>query len=160
MSSANVFTARVILSNPNDFRFCDTANPYRTVFKVSGAYPLPYDIQLSGFFGMRPGISVNANYTASGIVGAGGTNTITVNLVEPNTMFLDYINQLDMRVAKTFRFGKYRVQGMVDVYNLFNAGAVTTVSTTFGANPLTRTWLQPLTIQSSRYVRFGGQFSF
>jgi hypothetical protein len=149
-----------VRSDPNNFRFCDTVNPYRAVFKVIGAYPLPYDFQVSGFFGMRPGISVSANYAATGIVSAGGTNNITVNLVEPNTMFLDYINQLDMRVTKMFRFGRYRVQGMVDVYNLLNAGTVMTVSTAFSANPLTRTWMQPLTIQSSRYVRFGGQFSF
>ena len=49
---------------------------------------------------------------------------------------------------------------MVDIYNLFNAGTVTTVNTTFGAVPATRVWNNPQTIQTSRYVRFGAQFTF
>ena len=46
---------------------------------------------------------------------------------------------------------------MLDIYNLLNAGTVTTVNTTFGAVPATRVWNNPQTIQGSRYVRFGAQ---
>ena len=94
------------------------------------------------------------------ITSTAGATQMTVNLVEPNTMFRDYINNLDMRIARTFRFGRYRLQGMVDIYNVFNAGTVTTLNTTFGAVPATRVWLNPTGIQTSRYVRFGGQLSF
>ena len=83
-----------------------------------------------------------------------------MNLVEPNTMFYDYINQVDFRVAHTFRFGKYRLQGLVDIYNLLNAGTVTSLNTTFGAVQATRVWLNPQAIQTSRYVRFGAQLNF
>ena len=50
-----------------------------------------------------------------------------------------------------------RLQGLIDIYNLLNAGTVTTVNTTFGAVPATRVWNNPQTIQTSRYVRFGAQ---
>ena len=70
-------------------------------------------------------------------------------------MFRDYIHQLDTRFSRNFRFGRYRVQGMVDVYNILNGGTVTVLNTTFGSN-----YLNPLSIQTSRYVRFGGQVSF
>ena len=51
--------------------------------------------------------------------------TINVNLVEPNTLFLDYQNQLDGRVGKTFRFGRFQAQGFVDIFNVMNAGRYT-----------------------------------
>jgi hypothetical protein len=153
--------------NPNLRRFCDPAAPFRTLFKMSGSYELPYDFQVSGAFMARPGADISATYTVTSaiagrpIIGTtAGSAQINVNLVEPNTMFRDYINQLDMRVARTFRFGRYRAQALVDIYNMFNAGTVTTLSTTFGAVAATRVWLNPQTIQTSRYVRFGGQISF
>ena len=80
--------------------------------------------------------------------------------IEPGTMFTDYLNTLDLRLARTFTIGKTRLQGLLDIYNLLNAGTVTTVNTTFGAVAATRVWNNPLTIQTSRYVRFGAQFTF
>ena len=153
--------------NPNSLRFCDSSGPYRTLFKLVGAYELPYAIQVSGSFISRPGISVSANYTVTSaiagrpIVGTtAGAAQITVNLIEPGTMFTDYLNTLDFRLARTFRINKYRLQGLVDIYNLLNAGTVTTVNTTFGSVAATRVWNNPLTIQTSRYVRFGAQLTF
>jgi hypothetical protein len=153
--------------NPNSARFCDSTPPFRTTYKASAAYSLPWDFQLSGSFIATPGPSVNANYTVTAaiagrpIVGstAGGT-TIAVNLAEPNTVFLDYKKQLDMRLARTFRFGNRRIQGFADVFNVLNAGTVLRVNETFGANPATNAWLTPLSIMDGRYVRFGLQMSF
>ena len=153
--------------NPNGLRFCDSFGPYRTLFKLAGSYELPYAIQISGSFVSRPGINVAANYTVTSalagrpIVGStAGATQINVNLIEPGTTYTDYLNTLDMRLARTFRFGKYRLQGLVDIYNLLNAGTVTTVNPTFGAVAATRVWNNPLTIQTSRYVRFGAQLQF
>ena len=153
--------------NPNNLRFCDSVGPFRTLFKLSGFYPLPYDFQVSGAFVARPGADIAAIYAVTSaiagrpIIGStAGAQQIAVNLVEPNTMFRDYVNQLDMRLARTFRFGRYRVLGMVDIYNVFNAGTVTNLNTTFGAVQATRVWLNPQAIQTNRYVRFGAQISF
>ena len=62
-----------------------------------------------------------------------GTASTIVNLVEPNSLFLDYQNRLDLRVGKTFRFDRTRIQGFVDVFNVFNAGTVMSVNQTYGA---------------------------
>ena len=125
--------------NPNALRFCDNVPPFRTMVKGSAAYSLPYDIQVSGSFSARPGSSVSANYTVTSAL-AGRTiygttargPSISVNLIEPNTLFLDYQNQVDGRVGKTFRFGRFRAQGFVDVFNVLNAGTVTSVNQTYG----------------------------
>ncbi len=153
--------------NPNSARFCDSTPPFRTTYKLSAAYQLPLEFQLSGSFIATPGPSVNANYTVTAalagrpIVGttAGGT-TIAVNLAEPNTVFLDYKKQLDMRLGRNFRFGTRRVQAFADFFNVLNSGTVLRVNETFGANPATNAWMTPLTIMDGRYVRFGIQMSF
>jgi hypothetical protein len=156
-----------VRDNPNSFRFCDNIPPFRTILKASASYELPYDIQLSGSYSGRPGSSVSANYpVTSALAGrtiygnTGGTQSITVNLIEPNTLFLDYVNQVDGRVARNFRFSRYRVQGFVDIFNILNAGTVLAVNSAYGSNPATRTWMNPTAIMTGRTIRFGGQMSF
>ena len=46
-------------------RFCDSVPPFRTTFKMSAAYQLPWEFQLSGSFIATPGPSVDANYTVT-----------------------------------------------------------------------------------------------
>jgi hypothetical protein len=153
--------------NPNGLRFCDSIPPFRTTVKLSGAYQLPYEFQLSGTFLATPGPDIDANYTVTAaiagrpIIGstAGGT-TISVNLVEPNALFLDYRKTLDVRLARNFRFNNTRIQPFADIFNVMNWGTVTSVNETFGANPATNAWLAPLRIQDGRYVRLGVQMSF
>jgi hypothetical protein len=58
-------------------------------------------------------------------------------------------------VARTFRFGRFRMQGFADIFNALNAGTVTGVNTTFGPS-----WLNPNGIMEARYVRLGGQLNF
>ena len=53
-----------------------------------------------------------------------------------------------------FRGGR-RVQGIVDIYNLFNGSAVITQNNTFGS-----AWLRPTQILQARLVKFGVQFDF
>jgi hypothetical protein len=83
-----------------------------------------------------------------------------VNLVEPNTLFLDYRKQFDLRAARNFRFDRYRIQPFVDIFNVFNSGTVLRVNQTYGANPATNAWLSPQAIMDGRYFRFGMQMSF
>jgi hypothetical protein len=163
-STAAASTAR---DNPNGLRFCDSIPPFRTTFKMSAAYQLPWEFQLSGTFMAIPGPDVDANYTVTAaiagrpIIGStAGATTISVNLIEPNTVFLDYQNRLDLRLARSFRFDRYRIQGFADIFNVLNAGTVVRVSETYGSNPATNQWLTPLGIMEARYLRFGLQMSF
>src|SRR5262249_39624898 len=104
-SATSLSSAR---NNPNALRFCESVNPgsgqaagvFRTTVKASAAYQLPYDFQLSGSFISIPGPAVSAYYTVSAavagrpiIASTAGANTMPVNLVQPNTTFLDYQNR-------------------------------------------------------------------
>jgi hypothetical protein len=68
--------------------------------------------------------------------------------------YLDRINQLDLRFAKQFTFGRVRVAPQVDVYNVFNAASVILYrSASFG----TATYLQPSGILNGRIIGIGAQ---
>ena len=154
--------------NPNARRFCDSIPPFRTTFKVSGAYQLPWEFQLSGTFMAIPSSAdVDANYNVTAaiagrpIIGStANATTIAVNLIEQNTVFLDYQKKLDLRVARNFRVDRYRIQGFADIFNVLNAGTVVRVNETYGSNPATNAWMTPLALMEARYVRFGLQMSF
>jgi hypothetical protein len=146
------------VDNPNSRRFCDDARPFRRMWKASGSYPLPYGMAASGVWRILPGASLGASYTVtSAIAGVAltGGGSLSVQLVEPGTVYNEDQQQLDLRIMKTFRLGKVRVQGLLDLYNVLNAATVTTINQSFGAN-----WLKPQAIVNARYVRFGGQLDF
>ena len=65
------------------------------------------------------------------------------------------LTQVDLRLTKIFRFGRARLQGNFDLYNLFNARDVLVMVTTYG--PI---WLQPRTVLGGRLFKFGTQFDF
>ena len=90
---------------------------------------------------------------------SGGAPTITVNLIEPNTLFLDYQHRVDARVARNFRAGRYQIQGFVDLFNLFNDGTVTSVNQTYSGTA-TNVWMRPTALVTGRTVRFGAQMTF
>ena len=148
--------------NPNSRRFCDAPGRVRTTVKASAVYRLPWDFQVSGFFLARPGASLSANYTVNAAVAGrpvlgstAGATSISVNLLEPNTLFLPYQNQLDGRVTKSLRVGRARMEVFADIFNMFNANTTTTVNNTFGT-----AWQQPQGILQGRYFRFGTQWNF
>jgi hypothetical protein len=153
--------------NPNGLRFCDSAPPFRTTVKASGAYSFPKDIQLSGTYSAIPsGNTVQANYTVtSGIAGrpiigstAGATSTV-INLVETGSLYLDTPHRFDLRLGKTVRLDRYKILAFMDVFNVFNIGTVTTVNQTYAATG-TNLWMTPTSIVEGRYARFGLQMNF
>jgi hypothetical protein len=55
-------------SNPNNLLYCDATGsgiPFRTQFKLSGTYPLPWGIQVSGSLQSLPGYSLGTGIPAS-----------------------------------------------------------------------------------------------
>ena len=86
---------------------------------------------------------------------AGNANSVTINLIEPQTLFGDRINQVDFRIAKVLRFGRTRTQVGVDIFNLMNSNVALGYLQTFGA-----TWLRPTTVMDARFARVSGQIDF
>jgi hypothetical protein len=136
-------------------------------FTALGAYTIPIvDVQIAGTLRSDQGTDIAAVWTApnSATVGlnrpfAGvGGSTINVNLIEPGTVYGDRVNQVDLRVAKIVRVGRFRANVGVDVYNLGNVNPVLTYNESF--NPSTTTWPAPTSILQSRFAKISAQVDF
>ena len=138
------------------------------VTRVSGlaAYTVPkIDVLLSGTFRSDQGTELGAQYVVSSAVVAqtlgrplsGGAPSITVNLIEPGTVYSDRVNAMDLRIAKVLRFGRTTTNVGVDVYNLLNSDAVLSYNQAF--NPGGR-WLVPTSVMQSRFAKLSVSFEF
>jgi hypothetical protein len=152
--------------------WCDTSTGFVTRFTALGTYMVPkIDVQVAGTVRSDQGGDLAANWVApnSATVGlnrpfAGvAGQTITVNLVEPGTLYGDRVNQVDLRFAKILRFGRTRSNVGIDIYNVANASPVLTYNQNFvlpsATNP-TGSWLTPTSVLQSRFVKFSAQIDF
>ena len=164
----------VVVDSPGALHFCKTTEPWWNSnsgqLKVSGSYPLPLGIELSGVYQNLAGAQILAtgNFSSAQIFAALGRNpsacptdtgactaTTAIQLIEPQTQREDRISQLDFRVAKLVRFGSTRLRASLDLYNIFNNGAVLARNNTLGA-----AWGTPTRILGARVVKFNAQFTF
>jgi hypothetical protein len=146
--------------------FCNFKLPFRgqTQYKVAWVYPLPYSISFSGTYQNLAGVPQSASYVATNAqiapslgrnLSSGAGGVAVLNIMEPNTQFEARLQQVDLRFTKQFRVGGARIQGMFDVYNVFNANTILGVNGRFGG-----AWLQPTSILAGRLLKFGTQIDF
>jgi hypothetical protein len=167
--AGGVSTGRTAITNCEIFdspeiRFCENTPPFRTQVKLLASYTLPYSVQVSGTFQSIPGPALEANWSITNAIANAGPTSLgrnlaagraTVRIIEPNSMFGDRLNQLDLRVARTFRVNRYRIQPMLDVYNALNAAPVLAYNNTFGPE-----WLRPTDVLQGRLIKVGAQVTF
>jgi hypothetical protein len=167
------FTTTAINFGPSwPVDFCRVEVPWsgNTQVKINGAYPLPwFGLEASGVLQNVSGPPRAANYVASNaliapslgrdLAACGGrtpcTATVTAPVATPNFDFESRLNQLDARLAKTWKVGSTRLQGTFDVYNALNASTILSVNGTYGGS-----WLRPTTVLAGRIFKFGGQLDF
>jgi hypothetical protein len=135
-------------------------------------YPLPWHIQTSAIYQNSPGIPITASYVATNaeILPSLGRNlgscrgaatcngNATVELIPANSVFEPRLQQVDLRFSRIFEFGRRRVRGDLDVYNMFNASNVLNMNTTY--SPPGGVWQDVTQILAGRLVRFGVQVDF
>jgi hypothetical protein len=154
--------------------FCHYQEPFLARGSGLAAYTIPkVEVQVSGTFQSNPGLPpvgvtgtdlaalwVVPNAVARQALGrdlSGGAANITVNMVQPGTVFADRVNQFDFRVAKILKFQRMRTQIMLDVYNLTNTNTPLTYNQTY--NP-TGQWLTPTSVLTARFFKIGAQIDF
>ena len=146
---------------------CHLASGFLTQFRGLGSYLVPkIDVEVSTTFRSNPGAQLAANYNVPAAVVAqslgrppsGGVANVTVNLIEPGTLYGDRVNQLDLRVAKLLRIGGTRTKLQVDFYNLLNAAPVLSYNQVY--SPLTTTWLNPQDVLDARVAKLGVTVDF
>jgi hypothetical protein len=159
-STGRTLTNTCDVADPNNTRFCDNNQydvPLQTVFKLSGTYPLPYGIRLSGTFQHTPAAERTILYQVTRtqlptLVAA----SVNIRLNEPGSIYNDTVNQLDFSVMKNFRVGHgVDLRPDVSLFNLLNANPVLTQTNTFGS-----ALGNALTILAPRMVRLGLMVKF
>lgn len=139
--------------DPNTVRFCDQSAygmPWRHEFKLAGAYPLPFGLQVSAALVSWPGTVTGVNWSISrttryeaackgsctpgGIVIPGLVpTTLVVPLVQPGTTFNERWTQLDLGVRRMFRFGTKQLNADLQAFNAMNTAVIRTVNQTYGS---------------------------
>lgn len=78
------------VNDPNTRRFCDLTPVFRTMSKLSGSYPLPCDLLVSGILTMWPGASMGASYSVNssiaGVPLTGGARSASKRVGDRSTV--------------------------------------------------------------------------
>ena len=147
--------------------YCHVATGFLTDFRALSSYQIPkVDVEIGLTFQSKPGGRLAANYAdpaaviaqSLGRAPAGNVANVTVNLIEPGTLYGDRINELDLRIAKVFKFRSQKARVQVDFYNLTNSSAVLTYNNTY--SPTATTWLTPTSVLAARVAKIGFTFDF
>jgi hypothetical protein len=153
-------------STPREF--CEANNGFRTSIQGLAAYTLPkVDVQVSASFQNLPGAVVqsNANYSGiPGFPGAAGSGPFipfkTVQIVEPGSLYVERLNQIDLRFAKLLRFGRTRTSVNFDFYNVTNSNSVLAENPAYSPSGIIPGWRSPTQIVLPRLFKFSAQFDF
>jgi len=147
--------------------WCNTTTGFVTRYTGLGSYMIPrVDVLFSGTFRSDQGTALAANWVVSNALvqpslGRPLSNSapnVTVNLVEPGTLYGDRINELDVRLAKILKFGRTRTNIGFDIYNIINTAPV--LSYNLAYSPTTTTWLTPTAVLQPRFWKFSVQVDF
>ncbi len=160
--SAN--TGLTTAANIAPLEYCHNATNWLTQVKFLGSYTIPkIDVLVSGTLQNLPGPEVLASYALPTAVAArtlgrplsGGAANVPVALIRPGTVYGERVNQVDLRVGKLLRYGRYRATASLDLYNALNVSAIMAQNNTFGSS-----WLRPMSIMPARFAKVGLQFDF
>ena len=169
VARANVFGGVTVGNNYGDQDAGDMNNPNVRVnnrgdigfdspyqIRAGFSYAFPAGVQFAGSLRSSSGLPQTRTYVVTTSIVPGLTQvTQNVQVADRGDYRYPWINLLDLRVAKTFRFGGVRVEPMADLFNVFNNNAITNAVQTVGVS-LGR----PSAIVMGRLLRLGGRISF
>jgi hypothetical protein len=154
------------VEDQNALRFCnegDYSVPFLTQFKLSGTYPLPYGVRVSGSFQSQPGTERTINYQVTPSIVSTITQgqvvltqpQVNIRLNEPGTEYNDRVNQLDFSLSRSFRTGRLMVRPELSLFNALNRNPVLTQTNVFGP-----ALGNAVTVLPARLLRFGINMDF
>src|SRR6185436_10057400 len=113
------------VQDPNNLRFCDQTAydvPFRTLFRLSGTYSLPFGIRASAVAQSIPGAQRGLTYVVTRAILPTLTQaSVTARLNQPNTLFLDTVKQLDVSFSKSVRTNGLDIRPEIQIFNALNA---------------------------------------
>jgi len=146
--------------------YCNITPPWSadTQVKFNGLIPLPQqfsaavtyqNIAAIPYYGAVVYRNADIAPSLGRNLAAGTAATVTVDVLPPQTVYENRIQQLDFRFARNFRIGNKRIEPEFDIYNALNASPLLSVNNSFGA-----AWRTPTQILSGRTLKFGAKMTF
>jgi len=169
MTKAIVFGGFTIGNNFGDQDGGDLNNPnvrinnqgdigFDSPYQIRGgfSYQFPAGFQLSGSLRESSGLPQTRTYVVTTAQVPNLTQvTQNVQVAERGEFRYPWVHLLDLRIAKSFRYGSTRFEPTVDIFNVFNDDAVTNAVQTIGTSHG-----RPSAILMGRFVRLGGRITF
>ena len=150
---------------------CHQNNGWRTSVQGLASYSIPkIDVQVSGTFQNLPGVQLaaNANVCAGALIPglcAAGNTTLgrgfsggpfrLINIVNPGEVFIERLNQVDLRFSKIVRAVGTRTQVNFDFYNVTNSNSIIGENASYGV-----TWRAPTNILLPRLFKISAQLDW
>jgi hypothetical protein len=130
--------------------------PFRSDFKMTGAYPLPLDMQVGATWASYAGDQLRVNWSVPANLFPGGrTQSVTIDLIPPGSKFLERWNQVDLSLRKLFNMQRTQLSISLDMFNALNSNVVLSETQAYGpalGNPTAI--LQPRLLRISGGVKF------
>jgi hypothetical protein len=151
-------------------QFCHLQEPWLTGFKGLVSYTVPkVDLLVAATFRSVPGITNGGNAQPSGVAAnfvatnaylaansnlgrlltgtTSATQNTTLQIINPDTVYLDRDNQLDFRVGKVLRWRRTRSTVNLDLYNALNRSTILTTNASYAV------WQTPTSISNPRLAK-------
>jgi hypothetical protein len=144
--------------DPNLLKYNSGLNYWHWQYKALGSYDLPLGITGSATLRVTKGEPYGRTINSSGLTQ--GTRTLTVEPI--GAFFYPTVSIFDLRGAKSVRLGENwgKLEGIVDVFNVFNASTVLSVNTQTGRDTLGPTFGRVLQTLNPRVARLGVRWTF
>jgi len=155
--------------------FCHQVTPFRPDFKFFATRQLPWDLMVSGTYQFSSGPMILATWAAPNSVIAPAsalgrnlsacpatgacTATKSIQLIEPGSLYAAYQNQLDLRLSKRLKIGRYTLRADANLYNVLNSDYANSINTTFSTSASNQ-FMRPTAVLLSRLFKVGGQIEF
>jgi len=137
--------------DPNRLQYNNRQDYWHWQYKFLGSYELPWGISSSASIRLNKGEPYGRTLNTTGL--SQGTVNLTVEPI--GTFFYPTVRLVDLRFAKSVPLGRSRLEGLFDIFNLTNSGAILSVNTQTGAS-----FGNVLTTVNPRIVRLGVRWSF
>jgi hypothetical protein len=166
VTAANASGPGNVYAQPT-FPYCHFDSSFTTRVTGLATYTIPrVEVLVSGTFRSDQGSPLSANLVVGNAVispqigrnlSSGPNGTVSVNLIEPGTLYGDRVNEFDFRIAKVLRFGRTRTNVGVDIYNVLNSNPALTYNPAYStATP----WPRPTAVLQPRFAKISAQIDF
>jgi hypothetical protein len=155
-SDINIY-GTVDQNNPNNSFFTRGPNPLDVPvsLKISGTYELPYQFSIGASEQFYDGWPIT-NTVLINSASAKLTQVTQSIIVAPRgTTRLPSVNLVDFDIRRTYRIGGMKLEPRLDVFNLFNASAITAQVSQLGP-----TYGNATTLLGARLIKLGANVSW